>query len=118
MSPHWIPVCFLLGLTVVAATKLYLDYRHKKNVQKTICRALDQGEHLTADVIEKIQASHYDEQLDIRRAVTLFAIGGAILVATSLFDNALVGLAIAIFPLSLSAAFLALWKMRPKPLNA
>ena len=111
MSDLWIPITICISISVIAITRLWLEYKNKAEIQFTLRKALDNGEHLSIDVLDKIGVVNHANTLDLRRAITLFALGFAVITAGYFLNILHVAFAIAAFPLTLAVAFLLLWKI-------
>ncbi len=114
MNENWIPIAIAVCLSVIAIMRLWLEFKLKADVQATIRKALDSGQHLSAELLDKIGVVQYPYAIDLRRAILLCALGAAI-IAASVFLNILkIGLAISAFPIILAMAFFLLWKIGQK----
>ena len=111
MSDYWIPITICISISVIAIARLWLEYKNKAEIQATLRKALDNGEHLSIEVLDKIGVVNHANTLDLRRAVTLSALGIAVIAAGALLNILNVAFAIAAFPLTLAIAFLLLWKI-------
>ncbi len=111
MSDYWIPITICISISVIAIARLWLEYKNKAQIQLTIRKALENGEHLSTDVLDKIGVVKHAHTIDLRRAVTLLALGIAIIIAGSLLNALNAAFAIAAFPITLASAFLLLWKI-------
>jgi len=113
MSDYWIPITIAICLTLIALARLWFDHMHKKQVQLTIRKALDNAEPLSLDVLDGIKSARDSKAIDLRRGSLLLALGSAVIMASTLLNFLNVGLAIAAFPITLAAGFLILWKIEP-----
>jgi energy-converting hydrogenase Eha subunit C len=111
MSDYWIPITICISISLIAITRLWLEYKNKAEIQTTIRKALDNGEHLSIEVLDKIGVVNHSHTIDLRRAITLLALGIAVIAAGSLLNILNVAFAIAAFPITLAIAFLLLWKI-------
>jgi hypothetical protein len=111
MSDYWIPITICIALSAIAIARLWFEYKNKAEIQVTLRKALDNGEHLSIEVLERIGIVNHANTLDLRRAVTLLALAVAIIVAGSLLNILNVAFAVAVFPITLAIAFLLLWKI-------
>jgi hypothetical protein len=111
MSDYWIPITICISISLIAIARLWLEYKNKAEIQTTIRKALDNGEHLSIEVLDKIGVVNHSHTIDLRRAITLLALGIAVITAGSLLNILNVAFAIAAFPITLAIAFLLLWKI-------
>lgn len=111
MSDYWIPITICISISLIAIARLWLEHKNKAEIQTTIRKALDNGEHLSIEVLDKIGVVNHSHTIDLRRAITLLALGFAVITAGSLLNILNVAFAIAAFPITLAIAFLLLWKI-------
>lgn len=111
MSDYWIPITICISISLIAIVRLWLEHKNKAEIQTTIRKALDNGEHLSIEVLDKIGVVNHSHTIDLRRAITLLALGIAVITAGSLLNILNVAFAIAAFPITLAIAFLLLWKI-------
>mgnify|MGYP000026450666 CR=1 FL=1 len=112
MSDYWIPIAICISISLIAITRLWLEYKNKAQIQLTIRKALENGEHLSADLLNQIGVVNHSHTIDLRRAITLLALGIAVITSGSLLNFLNVAFAIAAFPITLAIAFLVLWKIK------
>jgi len=111
MSDYWIPITICISISLIAIARLWFEHKNKAEIQTTIRKALDNGEHLSIEVLDKIGVVNHSHTIDLRRAITLLALGIAVITAGSLLNILNVAFAIAAFPITLAIAFLLLWKI-------
>lgn len=49
MSDYWIPITICISISLIAITRLCLEYKNKAQIQLTIRKALENGEHLATE---------------------------------------------------------------------
>ncbi|WP_448550319.1 hypothetical protein [Thalassotalea fusca] len=111
MSANWIPITICVCLSLIALIRLWLEFRHKSEIQLTLRKALENGNHLSLELLERIGVEQHLHAIDLRRFILLIAIGAAIIVASVFLDMIMIGLAISAFPIILSFAFFILWRI-------
>ncbi|WP_394174271.1 DUF6249 domain-containing protein [Thalassotalea litorea] len=99
-----------LSFATVAFSFLYFSYRNKIELQQTLRLALEKGQGLSPESIEKLMQTQSAPQKDFKRGVLLVCLA----VATGLygmldgFDPDIIG--ISLFPLALGLGYLLVWK--------
>jgi hypothetical protein len=108
-----IPISLFAGLTIVLCLFFWFRYRMRSDLQKTIRTAIDKGQELSPEIIDRIGQPKAGKDRDLRLAMIWIAIG----VALTVFGFSIpeeeanqIFLGIAAFPFSLGVAFLILWK--------
>ena len=112
-----IPISFILSLAGAVALWFYLRYRGSRDVQETIRAAIDKGQVLTPDLIEKLVDVKSTPERDLRRGVVLVAVGLAIAAFGLVLgeEDAVQPLvAIGAMPFLIGVAFLGLWRFMPR----
>ncbi len=112
-----VPLGFCLAIVVIVAAVLATRYFTRKQVHGTIRQAIDKGQELTPEILERLGETPKSPESDLRRGV--FAVGVAL--AFGVFGFAIPEpdalrpmLGIAAFPLLVGLAYLALWKFLPR----
>lgn len=108
-----IPIVMFIATAVVLCVYFYLRHRTSQSVQETVRTAIEQGEQLTPEILERLGQVPRREKSDLRRAVILIAVGLGIAAF-----GALVGqgeatrpmLAIGSLPFLVGIAYLGLWR--------
>jgi len=117
MDGTWVPIVMFIGLFASIIVGFWMSYRHKANVQLTVRTALDQGQPLTPELLDRLGESRKSKNADLRKGVIYIAVA----VGIALFGM-LVGeddaegpmLAIACVPGFIGLAYLLLWKLDPQ----
>lgn len=101
----------VIGFTVVAF--FYYRYRNKSELQKTIQQALEKGQDLTPDLIDRLAGPKQGPQADLRKALVWLAVGiGFICFGVLIGEPDATGplAAIGMFPTLIGIAYLIMWK--------
>lgn len=113
MDEVWIPIIAFLGVTAVLSLFFWFRYKIRAEMQATIRTALDKGQELTPEIIDRLGTPKRPKDKDLRTALIWFAlaIGYTGLGAGIPNDEEVfrVMLGIAAIPFSLGAAYLAMW---------
>jgi hypothetical protein len=109
MDENWIPIVMFISLAAVLVFFFWFRYRGRAEMQSTIRAALERGQELTPEIIDRLGQPKPAKHADRRRAV--IAITLAIAVAAFGFilgerDAVRPFLAISAFPLMLGIGYL------------
>jgi hypothetical protein len=104
-----------LGLTIVFSLVFWFRYRNRNDMQQTIRLALDKGQELSPELIDRLGHPKAGRDRDLRLALIWLALAiGLALCGAAVPDpsgHALRGcLAGAAFPLMLGIAYLIMWR--------
>ncbi|MEE8307630.1 MAG: DUF6249 domain-containing protein [Gammaproteobacteria bacterium] len=112
-----VPVALFLAIVLILVAFFTARYLTRKQVHGTIRQAIDKGQELTPEILERLGETPKSPESDLRRG--LIAVGIAL--AFGMFSFALGEddargplLGIAAFPLFIGLADLGLWKFMPK----
>ncbi len=108
---EWVPITMFLGLTVVICIFFWFRYRARSEMQQTFRMALDKGQELTPEVIDRLGHPKPSKDKDLRLGVIWLSLAvGLVLIGFAVPDeDALRGLlAGAAFPLAIGIAYLIL----------
>jgi len=108
-----IPIVMFVGLTVVFCTLFWFRYRARREMQETFRMALDKGQELTPEVIDRLGHPKPSKDKDLRLGVIWLSLAvGLVLIGFAVPDeDALRGLlAGAAFPFAIGVAYLILHK--------
>lgn len=113
MVEEMIPIVMFIGLTVVFVALFWFRYRARRDMQDTFRAALDKGQELTPDVIDRLGHPKPAKDKDFRLGVIWLAIAvGLVLTGLAVPDDsgeALRGiLAGAAFPVAIGLAYMVL----------
>ena len=70
-----IPIFSVLGTAAVLLLWLWLRYRARLQLQETVRLALDKGQELTPELVDRLGRPHNDPFADMRRALIWLAVG-------------------------------------------
>lgn len=115
MSEELIPITMFLGLTVVISLFFWFRYRARGDLQATIRTAIDKGQELTPELIDRLGSPPAPKDRDLRLALIWLAIAvGLALCGFAVPDpsgHAFQGtLAGAAFPFAIGVAYLIMWR--------
>jgi F0F1-type ATP synthase membrane subunit c/vacuolar-type H+-ATPase subunit K len=111
---EWVPIIMFIGLTVVFCTLFWFRYKARSDMQSTFRAALDKGQELSPEIIDRLGHPKAPKDKDFRLGVIWIAIA----VGISAFgfgipdDDEVAGifLGIAAFPSAIGIAYLILHK--------
>ncbi len=113
-----IPIAFIAAISVPVCLLLYFSYRTRVEIQQTVRSAVEHGQQLTPDFLERLGESSLSPAADFRRGVIAIAIGLGIaalgiLGGDEIYDRwTIVG--IGALPLIIGLAYLGLWRFSPR----
>ena len=108
---EWVPISMFLGLTVVTSIFFWFRYRARSEMQQTFRMALEKGQELTPEVIDRLGHPKPSRDKDLRLGVIWLALaGGLVLIGFAVPDeDALRGLlAGAALPFAIGLAYMIL----------
>ena len=108
---EWVPISMFLGLTVVISIFFWFRYRARSEMQQTFRMALEKGQELTPEVIDRLGHPKPSRDKDLRLGVIWLALaGGLVLIGFAVPDeDALRGLlAGAALPFAIGLAYMIL----------
>jgi len=113
---NWIPIVMFMGLTVIISLFFWFRYRARGEMQQTIRAAIDRGQELSPEIIERLGTQKRPKDQDLRLAMIWIALAvGLALCGFFVPDptgHALKGcLAGASFPLCIGIAYLIMWRV-------
>ena len=115
MDGVWVPIIMFMGLTVIISLFFWFRYRARFELLQTIRTAIDKGQELTPEIIDRLGNPPAPKDRDLRLALIWLAIAAGMAlcgVAVSHFAvEALYGLlAGAAFPVCIGVAYLIMWR--------
>ncbi len=119
MHGEWIPIVMFIGLTVVLCLFFWFRYRTRNDMQATIRTAIEKGQELSPEIIDRLGTPKPPKDKDLRVALIWIAIA----IGLAVFGFAVpendkeamqVFMGIAAFPLSLGIAYLLMWRFTEK----
>lgn len=108
-----IPIVMFIGLTIVLSLVVWFRFRARSEMQQTIRMALDKGQELNAEIIDRLGHPKASKNRDLRLATIWLALAvGLALCGLAIGEvDALRGtLAGAAFPLCIGLAYLINWR--------
>lgn len=108
---EWVPISMFLGLTIVISIFFWFRYRARREMQQTFRLALEKGQELTPEVIDRLGHPKPSRDKDLRLGVIWLALaGGLVLIGFAVPDeDALRGLlAGAALPFAIGLAYMIL----------
>jgi len=109
----WVPLSMFIGLTVIFSLFILFRYRSRQDFQQTIRSAIDKGQELTPEIVERLGNPPVAPDRDLRRGI----LGIGLAVGFALFgvafpddDLQAIMLAVANFPLFIGVAFLLMYR--------
>lgn len=112
-----IPIVLFIAIAVVVCVYFYLRHRTSQSVQETVRTAIEQGQQLTPDILERLgqpPRRPKSENADLRRGTIFITIGLGIaaFVAWSgdFHGPATLPLALGALPFLIGIAYLGLWR--------
>ena len=111
---EWVPIVMFMGITIVMCTLVWFRYRSRSEIQQTIRLALDKGQELSPEIIDRLGHPKATKDKDLRLGVIWLAVAAA-LVAFGFGipdedDVARIFAGIAAFPFAIGVAYMILHK--------
>ena len=115
MSGEWVPIVMFAGLTVVVSLFFWFRSRGRGDMQQTIRSAIEQGQELSPEIIDRLGNPTPPKDKDLRLALIWLALAAGLALsgffAPDPSGHALPGaLAGAAFPLCIGVAYLIMWR--------
>lgn len=115
MNEEMIPISMFIGMTVVLGLFFWFKHKNRNDMQQTIRLALDKGQELSPELIDRLGHPKAGRHKDLRLALIWLALAaGLALCGLAVPDptgHALQGcLAGAAFPLALGVAYLIMFR--------
>jgi len=113
MNEEWIPIVLFIGITVVFVSLFWFRFKARSEMQSTIRTALDKGQELTPEVIDRLGHPKAPKDKDLRYGIIWLSLASAlVLIGFAVPEpDALRGtLAGAAFPFCIGVAYLILHK--------
>lgn len=115
MAGEWIPITMFIALTVVLCLFFWFRYRTRNDMQATIRTAIEKGQELSPEIIDRLGSPKAPKDKDLRLSLLWIAIA----LGTGVFafmvpdhgehaEQALLG--IAAFPFFIGLAYFLMWR--------
>ena len=111
-----VPIILFIAIAVVLCIYFYLRHRTAQSVQETVRTAIEQGQQLTPEILERLGQTSprpKSENSDLRRGVILITLGLGIAIIGALGDDGehwRLYSAFGSLPFLIGIAYLGLWK--------
>jgi len=114
VSGEFVGFTSLVGLTIIISLFFWFRYRARSDLQATVRSAIDKGQELSPEIIDRLGHPRRPKDQDLRLALIWLAIGvGLALCGFFVPDpsgNAFYGtLAAAAFPFCIGVAYVIMW---------
>jgi hypothetical protein len=112
ISEIWIPIVLFAAIAVVLSFWLYFRFRGRREFQQTVRIAIDKGQELSPDLLDRLGQPRESGNSDLRRGVIAIAIGAGLgAFGFVLGENAMRPMiAAGALPFLVGLAYLALWR--------
>lgn len=115
MNEEMIPIVMFAGLTLVACMFFWFRFRSRSEVQATIRTALEKGQDLSPEVIDRLGHPKPPKNKDLRLALIWIALALAMAIFGAAIpededDVQMIFLGIAAFPFFLGIAYAIMWR--------
>ncbi len=114
MNGQMIPIVMFAGLTIVFCVLFWFRYRARSEMQQTFRAALDKGQELTPEIIDRLGHPKASKDKDMRLGIIWLAIAvGIVAFGFGIPDEddvARIFAGIAAFPFAIGIAYLILHK--------
>ena len=114
MAGEMVPIVMFIVLGLVIIAYYYWNHRNRLSIMDTVQKAIDKGESLTPELLDRLGAAVNPRMRDLRRGIIFLALGIAGLLCSLFFDFPEVVNGIragSVFPLMLGLGFLLVWKL-------
>jgi len=115
VAGEWIPITMFAGLTVVLCLFFWFRYRTRSDLQGTIRTAIEKGQELTPEIIDRLGSPKAPRDKDLRLSLLWIAIALGMGVLAFMVpdpaeqaETALLG--VAAFPFFIGLAYLLMWR--------
>ena len=115
MAGEWVPIVMFAGLTVVVSLFFWFRSRGRGDMQQTIRSAIEQGQELSPEIIDRLGNPTPPKDKDLRLALIWLALAAGLALSGFFapdpsghaFPGAMAGAA---FPLCIGVAYLIMWR--------
>lgn len=116
VAGEWVPIVMFAGLTVIISLFFWFRYRSRGDLQATLRAALDKGQELTPELIDRLGSPQPAKHKDLRLALIWLALAAGL----ALFGFAMssveeevfmIMLGISAFPFMIGLAYTIIWRV-------
>lgn len=114
VAGEFVPMVLFLAIAATFCVKYYFAHRSRQDVQATVRLALERGDPLTPDVLDRLVQAPAPQRTDLRRGVVGIGLGiglGVFGLVLGQPDAVRPMLAVGMVPLLLGLAYLVLWRL-------
>lgn len=108
----FVPIVMFIAIAAVLCVYIYYRHRNRQAVQETVRTAIEQGQELTPEILERLgQPPKAEENSDLRRGVILVAVGVGCAVLGVMLGKvpAEIGIGVGTAVLVIGMAYVGLW---------
>ena len=115
MAEEFIPITMFIGLTIVVSLFFWFRYRSRSDLQATVRAAIQQGQELSPEIVDRLGQPRRQKDQDLRLALIWLAIAAGLALCGFFVpdptNHAFYGtLAGAAFPFCIGVAYLIMWR--------
>ena len=113
----WVPVSMFASLAIVISLFFMFRYRARRDLQDTLRTAIDKGQELTPEIVERLGAPPVAPDRDLRRALISIGLAAGIAMFGLVLgeeDAVRPLLAISCVPLVIGIAYLLMYRFSSK----
>lgn len=119
MSEMMIQITLFIGLTVVLCLFFWFRYRTRSDMQTTIRTAIEKGQELSPEIVDRLGSPKSPKDKDLRLALLWIALALGMCVFGSMIPDRgneaqQVFLGMAAFPFFIGLAYLIMWRFTSK----
>lgn len=115
MVEELIPIVMFVVIGIVLGLFYFFRYRSRAEMQRTVRIALERGQELSPELIDRLGEQRHSPTTDLRRGMIAVALALGLGVFGFVLDEAEAVrplIATAMLPLFVGLAYLALWRMK------
>ena len=116
MHGEWIPITMFIGLTIVLCLFFWFRAKTRSDVQATIRAAMEKGQDLSPEIIDRLGHPKPSKYKDLRVALVFMAVALSMVIFGSMVPDddeevALIFAGMASFPFLIGLAYLIMWRV-------
>ena len=114
LAGELVPMVLFVAIAVIYCVKYYFAHRTRQDVQSTVRVALERGDPLTPELLDRLVQAPPPKRTDLRRGVIGIGLGtglGVFGLVVGEPDAVRPMLAVGMVPLLLGLAYLILWRL-------